>query len=387
MKILNEWKYQIVFNNDKYIDVKNYSLLLSPTQKAHMDKQIEFFRKHYTFDQLLAKMQVLDERKQNILLNIALNNVSNLLYTPYCLKQYYLGRIREFPKYETILTELLTLSMRVSSRRNPSLYLVRDILGPYYGKVKRKVKQYSRRTMEHLALSAPLNEYDYLRQVHRLEKQIYDDKVTQGIFGKFVPLNTQFAYNNEMGLGEYRSSKICHRDNDLFVLNTCNNTINEHQLNHMVYLNMYPGYGHFINTIVTRGNSHCIDAGATFLLNGWSTFVAWHYNPSLYTRNSKILNSKVALTALHGNWGKNIQKLYIYLLGEMDKGQALEYIRMLTQYPTLIESYVLGALATEMTINHGFASSPWNLLQQLKQVDIGDFFWQYTAKNAPKKDK
>lgn len=382
MDILTDWKYQIVFNNDKYIDVKNYTLLLNPKEKIHMDKQVEFYRKHFSFDQVITKLSTLSEHKQGVLLNFAMRNKQYIAYTPSCLKQYYLYVIKDkFPEYANILTQLLSYSQKQKNSKNPIKYLYKDILGSYYGLVKRKVQSYANRKLVYEPFNKPLHEFDYLREVRLMEKQMYEDKISQGIFGKFTLFDTKFNYNNHIGMGDYRSKKVHHVSNDLFVINTRHTSISLEQLHHQIYYNLYPGYGHLINNIVNKTHDNCVDVGATYLINGWKTFVTWHYNPTLHTRNIKTIYSTIVNACFGSHWGKSIDKTYLYLLSIMDKKQAMSYIRDLTQYPGLLESHVFGALATEQLINRKFASSPENLLKVYKTINLGDFFWEYTKRN------
>ena len=379
MKTLTNWKYEIAFNNDKYIDVKNYTLYLNHKEKQVMDMQIDFYRKSFSFDQLINKLRIVDEKKQTILINLALKNIKNILYTPSILKQHYISIInRDFNKYRTTLTLILNRSISKSGRVNPCKKLYKAILGRYYNFTKRKITEYSKRKVHPVPFTQKLTEFDYLREVKRMEKHMYDDKLSQGIFGKYTLYNTQFAYNNLSGQGSYTFSKVYGGDNDLFVINTNNCEVNLAQLHHMVYHNFYPGKGHMFNTVFTKSNTNCFDFGANYLINGWATFAMWHYNQTTFTNNTKVISSQIVKACMGYNFAKDINKLYLYLLGIMPKDVAQYYIIRLTQYPGDLESHVMGAIATEELINKGFASSPWNLLNTYKLVNLGDFFFEYT---------
>ena len=378
MKTLNEWKYEIAFNNERYIDAKNYTLLLKPQEKAVMDLQLEFYRKHFSFDALIGKLRTADERRQSTLLLVACKNIKNILHTPRVLKQYYLKIINsELPRYKNTLVAILNESIKKSGKVNPSKKLYKAILGSYYGVTKRKMKKYAKRKMEFVPLSQKLTEFSYINQVRDMERFMVADEVGQGIFGKYSLYNTQFAYNNLFGLGEYHFEKPTTGANDLFVINSNNYALSINKLNHMIYLNLYPGKGHCLNSVYSKSRITCFDLGATYLINGWSLFAMWHYNQNTYTRNLKAIGGKVGEAFLAGNFEKGYMRAYNFLLGILPKDEATKYLILMTQYPGYLESYLFGAIATEESINKGFASSPLNLINSYKNVNLGDFFFEY----------
>ena len=378
MKTLNEWKFEIAFNNAKYIDAKNYTLYLKGKEKQVMDIQLEFYRTHFSFDQLIQKMRVVDDNKRHILMVVASRYVMNILHTPYMLKQHYLKIINdEFPKYKKVLVIMLNYSIQKTSPKNPITHIYKAVFGKYLPKIKRKIDKYSKRKLQFVPLSQKLTEFDYLREVRNLERQMFNDKASQGIFGRYSLYNTTYNYNNLFGLGEYTFGKTTHGGDDLFVINSNNYTLNINQLHHMTYLNLYPGKGHFVNTLYSKTRTTCFDTGSTYLVNGWATFAMWHYNQNTYTRNLKVIAGNIGKAFFAHNLEKASAKVYNYLLGIMPKDAATNYLIYMTQYPGLLESYIFGAIATEETINQGFASSPLGLLDEYKRVNLGDFFFEY----------
>lgn len=378
MKTLNDWKYEIAFNNERYIDVKNYTLFLQQKEKAVMDKQVEFYRTRYSFDALLNKLRVSDDRRRNGLLLIASKNAKNILYTPGELKQYYLRVIsKEFPKYKHTLTSLLLKSISLKPK-NAIKSQYKAIFGAYFKDIKRKVKKYSQRTLQIVPMNQKLTEFSYIRELDDVAKRMAGDSAGQGIFGKYTLNNPQFTYNNLYGLGQYHFNKILSNQNDVFVLNSSNYMLSLNKLHHLFYLNVYPGKGHFVNTLYSKTRTNCMDFGATYAVNGWATFAMWHYNQNTYTRNLKAICGRVGMAFLSRNYYKGIKRAYNFLLGLLPKDEAQQYLIYMTQYPGLIESYIFGAIATESAIDKGFASSPKDYLEQLKTRNIGDFFFEYT---------
>ena len=165
--------------------------------------------------------------------------------------------------------------------------------------------------------------------------------------------------------------------NDQFVINSSGYTLSLNKLHHMIYLNLYPGKGHLINSVYSKSRSNCLDLGASYLINGWSTFAMWHYNQNMYTHNIKVICGKVGTAFLTHNFEKGYMRAYNFLLGILPKADAMQYLIYMTQYPGLVESYIFGAIATEESINKGFASSPQGLLSKYREVNLGDFFFEY----------
>ena len=369
MKTLNEWKYEIVFNNERYIDAN---------EKRVMDMQLDFYRNHYSFDQLIHKLRASSERGQSILLLVASKHVKNILYTPYQLKQYYLKIINtEFSKYKQTLTTLLNESMAASGRNNLRK-IYKAVLHQYMPTVKRKIAKYAKRKLQFVPFNQKLTQFDYLHEIVNMQNHMIEDKLGQGIFGKYTLYNTQFNYNNLLGLGEYQFNKMHHDIKDVFILNSNADNLTIHKLRHLTYLNLYPGKGHLLNTLYSPARANCLDLGGTYLINGWSLFAMWHYNQNAYTRNLKVICGNLGKAFLGSSLAKGANRAYNYMLGLMPKDEALQYLIYITQYPGYLESYIFGAIAVEECINRGFASSPADLLNTLKLVNIGDYLFEYT---------
>jgi hypothetical protein len=77
---------------------------------------------------------------------------------------------------------------------------------------------------------------------------------------------------------------------------------------------------------------------------------------------------------LNGDWQRAITNIYFILLNNMGKDEALKYIIEITQYPGRYESYVMGAIATELLIVKKFATSPMGLIDEYKKRNVADLF-------------
>ena len=156
----------------------------------------------------------------------------------------------------------------------------------------------------------------------------------------------------------------------------------------MVYFNVYPGYAHFYNTILDDVKKNiCFDNGATLLINGWAMYAMCHNRSSAYSQNFLIEGTNIAHFLLEGNLEKAYEDAYVYLLGKYPKNKALNYLMDYAGYPGHYLSYVMGELAIEISMQKGFASTPVEFLQNLAQINCGDYICLYCPKMQKKISK
>ena len=96
-----------------------------------------------------------------------------------------------------------------------------------------------------------------------------------------------------------------------------------------------------------------------------------------------IEGTHIAHMLLKSNLEKAYESVYVYLLGKYPKSKAIDYMLDYTQKPGHYLSYVLGELSIETAFSKGFASTPIEFLNNLKQINIGDYICLY----CPKKQK
>ena len=143
----------------------------------------------------------------------------------------------------------------------------------------------------------------------------------------------------------------------------------------MQYLsNVYPGYAHFVERQFLDTINRHIDFGASFVINGWSTFSAWHIFPSLYTKNLKYINAKIVKFMLGKLTAKTFSNIYLFLINSYTEDVALKILMQLSQLPGKFESRFLGAIATEIVIDCNYALNPNNYLQRLAKCNITNYF-------------
>jgi hypothetical protein len=312
-----------------------------------------------------------DEEYDEFVKNIK-NNLSHLLFIPRELEDRYREEISKTkPLYHNILNFLLDYGM-TNGAMCPVKKYYKIVLGKFYGKVVSKLSKYA----SHYKSSLPrkmLREYEVSTSLDELEKKIATSASVLNLWGKDHEIKYILKYNNKYGFGKFRSS-ITSDLNNVLTINCFDERVDENDL-HIQYLtNVYPGYAHFVERQFKKTDNRSIDFGANFIINGWSTFSAWHIFPSLYTRNLKIINSKIIKLLLNNPSAENYTQIYRLLLNTFDQTIATKILYQITQQPAKYESRFLGAIATEIIIDLGYAMNPNNYLDRLSKVDITNHF-------------
>ena len=308
-----------------------------------------------------------------------LKRQNNILYIPHCLESYFKNKIKkEFNDYKAFF-EILLNKATSQIKQNIIIPMIKKILGLYYKPVMKQVRKYSKMTpinVRQKTLSPASYENLARTYIHNLQNDI----VLSTIYGrssirKTVPISIVDDY----GYGEWISKNVSFNNNRLFIYSN-NNRLTDVQLEHMIYFNVYPGYGYFYNTVVDEKNNLCFDNGSTFLINGWAMYAMCRSKNTAYSTSLLIEGSIIAHHLLKKNLEKAYEDIYIYLLGKYPKSKAINYMVDYSQYPGHYLSYILGAFATEETINSEFANNPVDYLKTLSTINCGDFFAIYHPK-------
>lgn len=369
------WKYVIAFDNAVYKEVMHHAFCYTPKERQILDYQINFYRKHFTFQQLLKSFKLLKtEDEINEFKSAVYKRKENILYMPVQLKQFYIDLIKsKYIEHSEFLMEMLTIACNKSGKKNPMIAVMKKIFGGYYGGIKSKLKYYSKKQMPTKKFKKVGNEEQIKDFVGEKLNMLRNDEVRTAIWGEYDIENLRIEFNNDIGFGKSISKQFFSGSDDSYIIQTNEKRINEAQLEYGVYRNIYPGRMHLFNQLIPN-RDYCFDSGADFVVNGWSTFSAWHIYPSDFTKYSKILHGKIAYRSLCGNWQKALDDIYIILLSCMRKDEAINNLIELSQYPGRYESYIIGAIATELLIKKKFATNPMGLLDEYKKRNVSDFF-------------
>lgn len=377
MEILDgrDWKYKIAFDNGTYKEVMHHSFLYTPKERKILNAQIEFYRKNFTFQQLIKSFSMIDgDDEIKAFKEAVYKRKENILFCPKELKHYYITLIEEkFKEHSEFLTELLNIACNKNGFKNPLMKVYKKIFGVYFSPVRRKLKQYAYRKLHTYDPIKISGETEIKKLVTGTLKKIEHDKLSLGIWGDFQDKDVRIEYNNDLGEGKVISKQFFEGSKDTYIIQTNENKITHYQVIYGVYRNIYPGRANLFNTIIPN-RGYNFDSGADYIVNGWSTFSAWHIYPSEYTKYSKVFNGKIAYAMLQNNWQRRLSEIYLFCLSRMGKDDAIKYLIEITQYPGRFESFIMGAIATELLIKKKFATSPMGLLDEYRKRNVADLF-------------
>lgn len=386
MKILepSDWKERIAFDNITYKNVRRYSLMLNSMERKIMDAEIDFYRNHFSIKQVMDVFKVLKTKgEKEIFIKAVLKRQDKILYLPNELKNVVKKIIKtEFSEYQAFFEIILNKAIN-QSKTNLMPKLFKMVLGDFYTPVLRKINKY-RKAQEIPTLQKTLKPEAIENMARNLIESLQKDYQLSVMYGrssirKTVPISIVDDY----GYGEWISKNVSYNNNRFFIYSN-NNRLTDVGLTHMVYFNVYPGMAHFYNTIVDdKTKNTCFDNGASLIINGWAMYSMCHNKNTAFSQNFLIEGTTIARHLLTGNLEKGMTRAYVYLLGKYPKVKAMDYLMDYAMYPGHYLSYVLGELTIEASIEKGFADTPIEFLNNLRQVNVGDYICLY----SPKKQK
>ena len=387
MKILTypDWKQRIPFDNIVYKDTKRYCLQLNTLERKIMDAEIDFYRTNFSILQVMKHFKLLKTQKdKEIFIKAVLKRSKNIFYIPNQLKGYLKKKInQEFPQYKDFFLILLGKGLE-ASKTNPLPRLLKTILGEYYRPVMSKINKIRKRK-EIPVLKKTLKPEAIENTARNLIHDLQYDLQLATIYGRStIRRSVPISIVDDYGYGEWISKNVTYNTNRFFIYSN-NNKITDIQLQHMVYFNVYPGYGHFYNTVVddvTKCTS--FDNGATYLINGWAMYAMCQNKNTAYSQNFLVEGANLVHSLLRSNLEKGYEDAYIYLHGRYPKAKAMDYMMDYTQYPGHYISYVVGAIAIDLAIQKGFAHNPIDFLNTMSNINCGDYFALYSPKMQKK---
>lgn len=387
MKILetNDWKYRIAFDNITYKNVKRYSLMLNSYEREIMDEQINFFRKHFSIGQVMEHFKKLKTKTdREIFIKAVLKRQDGIYYLPIQLKSYMIKKIRtEFKDYSQFFEILLNKALN-QSKCNITRILYKNILKDYFCPSLRLINKY-RKQQEIPIMQKILKPEAYLNTARNLIHDLQFDYKLSQVFGRSsIRKSVPISIVDDYGYGEWISKNVSYNNNRFFIYSN-HNKLTDVALKHMVYFNVYPGYGYFYNSVASDVTKNiCFDNGATLLINGWAMYAMCRNGGTAYSQNFLIEGSNIAWMLLSKNLEKAYESVYVYLLGKYPKAKAMDYMLDYTQKPGHYLSYVMGEVAIEVAMNKGFASTPVEFLNNLSEINVGDYICLYNPKKQRK---
>lgn len=386
MKLLHyrDWKRKLPFDNIVYKDVKRYSLRLNTYERELMDIQIEYYRNNFSLLQVMNHFKTLKTKEEiESFIKSVLKRQEGLHYIPNCLAGYFKKLIKdEYSTYQAFFQILLDKALN-KKPQNTYLPIAKAILGDYFKPTLKFINRYSKMDISRaIRKKVPPAGYENTARdyIHKLQS----DFTLSSIFGRSsFRKNLPISVVDDYGYGEWVSKQVSFNNNRFFLYSNHNN-LTDIQIEHMVYFNVYPGYGHFYTTILEDNNKIMFDNGATYLINGWAMYAMCHSESSAYAMSMMSEGSVIAKNLLKKKLDKAYEDIYVYLLGLYPKQKVMTYMINYTQFPGDYMSYILGGFATDLVIKNGFANTPVDYLNNLRTINCGDFFALYSPKMQKK---
>lgn len=386
MKLLQyaDWKQRIAFDNVVYKAVKRYSLGLNSYEKAIMTTQIDYYRHNFSLLQIMKSFKdIKTDLGREVFIKAVLKKQDGIMYLPELLVPHFKKTIKtDFPKYSGFF-ELMLNKAVTASPENKMLPIVKQVLGEYYKPTIKFVNKY--RKMDKIkVVQKTLKPGMYENMARELIYNLQNDRFLTSIYGKSsIKKSVPISIVDDYGYGEWVSKNVSYNSNRLFIYSN-NNKLTDEQLEHMIYFNVYPGYGYFYNTVVDQTQNISFDNGATYLINGWAMFAMCHSRSSAYAMSMMSEGAAITNFLLQKKLDKAYEGLYLYLLNQYPKTKVMQYMLDYTQYPGHYLSYILGGFATDLAIKNGFANNPVDYLNTLRTINCGDFFALYSPKMQKK---
>ena len=386
MKLLHyrDWKRKLPFDNIVYKDVKRYSLRLNTYERELMDIQIDYYRNNFSLLQVMNHFKTLKTTEEiESFIKSVLKRQDGLLYIPNCLASYFKKLIKtEYSKYSAFFEILLNKAL-TKKPVNTYLPVAKAILGNYYKPVVKFLNRYSKMDLIR-PISKKVPPAGYENTARNYIQKLQSDFTLSSIFGRSsFRKNLPISIVNDYGYGEWVSKEVSFNNNRFFLYSNHNN-LTDVQIEHMVYFNVYPGYGHFFTTVLENNNKIMFDNGATYLINGWAMYAMCHSESSAYAMSMMSEGSVIVKNLLSKKLEKAYEDIYVYLLGLYPKQKVITYMLNYTQFPGNYMSYILGGFATDLVIKNGFANTPIDYLNSLRTINCGDFFALYSPKMQKK---
>ena len=314
-----DWKRRLPFDNIIYKEVKRYSLKLNTYERELMDVQIEFYRNNFSLLQVMNHFKLLKTQEEiEYFIKSILKRQDNIMYIPNLLATYFKDKIKkEFQTYKAFFDILLKKAME---RKPENIYLpvAKAILGDYYKPTMKYVNRYSKMNIPTL-VRKKVSPAGYENLARDYIYRCQNDITLASIFGRSsFRRNLPISVVDDYGYGEWVSKTVTYNNNRFFIYSN-HSSLTDVQLEHMVYFNVYPGYGHFYNTVLEDNNKIMFDNGARYLINGWAMYAMCHSESSAYAMSLMAEGAFIAKNLLSKKLSKAYEDIYVYLLGEYPK--------------------------------------------------------------------
>lgn len=368
--IVWDWKYKIFFDKKVQFQVEKFIAGLQGEEKNIYNKIKDYYLSFYSLSILIDAIKN-DPQKTQEFIDYAWVKKDIVIKTPQILYQPLTNDIKKLgipENSKSFINTLLTYSINYGQEIN---YI--DVCGTFFGDsfsvmIDEVMKVKKPQKLNHGEKLSAQNVADLYQIFY---KQLCKNVCLNDNFGSCAIISCGTKINNDVGYAEWWDRELLESKEDLLILHTNPESLNSNDLFYTIIHEMYPGHGHFYNTVTH--SDHLVDHGAMSIVEGWATYVEWNSIESDYAKTCR----NNALFFLKGNAIGNINERATRTYNQkIEQGyrtiEALRTTRYATQYLGYLESYYYGAIWIELFIKKNNIK-PRTFLSFLSKRNIGDF--------------
>lgn len=341
-----DWKYRIFFDAKVRSQVERFISRLQGEERGIYNKIKNYYLGFYSLSLLIDAVKS-DPQQAQKFIDYAWIKKDSLIKTPRILYQSIREGIEDLEIAEHCRLCMCELAEYSAAYGQEARYT--DICGTLYGDwfslMMEEVMQVNE--PQELNHGEKLSEQDAAHLHPTYYNQLCGNALLNSKFGSCAIGLYETKIENGTGYAEWWDRELVESNEDLLVLYTNADSLNSNDLYYTIIHEMYPGHGHFYNTVTHSG--HLVDHGAMSIIEGWATYAEWNSIESAYAktcRNNALLFLKE--NALN-DVDERAARIYQRKIKQgYSESEALRTTRYATQYLGYLESYYYGALWIEL---------------------------------------
>ncbi|MBE6959624.1 MAG: M1 family metallopeptidase [Ruminococcaceae bacterium] len=366
-----DWKYKIFFDETIQSQVDRFIACLQGEERNIYNKIKNYFLSFYSISILIDAIKS-DPQKASDLIGYALATREHVIKTPKLLHQLLMDDISDLDitaAGKSDLSNLLEFSVNYGCEMN-YLDICETLFGDWFPLMIEEVMKVTE--LQKVDHGVKLSVQDVSQLYQNFYKQLLESHCLKDKFGSCAIGSYETRIENGVGFAEWWDRELLDSKEDLLILYTNADSLNSNDLYYTIIHEMYPGHGHFYNSVTHSG--HLVDHGAMSIIEGWATYVEWNSIESTYAENCR----NNALFFLRENAINDVNERAVRAYQRKIKQgysetEALRTTRYATQYLGFLEAYYYGAIWIELFMNKK-GVSPHEFITFLSNQNVGDFF-------------
>lgn len=345
-----DWRYKIYFSKEIEGTVKTFASQLGKKSKMIYDVLINFYKSFYSFGILIEEIKTKDEEQIKSIIDYAVLNADEIIYTPKILYENYIGEIRSLDieeKYKEILKTLLDKSLEGKIVYDEYKMVISEVFGNIYENMKEII--FSDGELK--------TDYDHGRRIGEEDDQIISEfnKIFNSIkrdtaliskYGHLVINDFDKEIKDGSGYAEWWDETLTGKKNKL-ILYKNGDSLNYYDFKYTIMHELYPGHAHFYNCI-KNSNKSKLDHGFIEIIEGWATYAEWNSIECPYIKSVRKNALFLIKNSLHEGFIDYLSQTYNNNIKKgMNERNNISSIINISQYIGFSEAYYWGAVMFE----------------------------------------